>query len=210
MLGCLASVLLLAFLISCSGAKYQALFVDWDETVIETFELNSRDVSPVIDLVIKPSRVGHDFDKWEISIDENSKTIMIKATYKIKTFTVTWRHEDGSILEIDENVPWGSIPTFDGEYPISSSPLEYVYVGWDRYIDFVTNVVVYTVIREYEEYTVEFVNWDGKLLQSYNWRYNAPIIPPEDPTREGYYFIGWDTDDFIGKGEKQLLLYILR
>ena len=57
MLGCLASVLLLAFLISCSGAKYQALFVDWDETVIETFELNSRDVSPVIDLVIKPSRV---------------------------------------------------------------------------------------------------------------------------------------------------------
>ena len=45
-----------------------------------------------------------------------------------------------------------------------------------------------------ESFGVEFVNYDGSLIHEAEYDYGDNIINPEDPTREGYTFIGWDTE----------------
>lgn len=45
-------------------------------------------------------------------------------------------------------------------------------------------------------HTVEFLDYDGFVLGSQQVEYNSYATPPEDPEREGYVFVGWDTDAF--------------
>ena len=33
-------------------------------------------------------------------------------------FTITWKNDDGTVLEVDENVPKDTLPTYDGVTPI--------------------------------------------------------------------------------------------
>ena len=41
--------------------------------------------------------------------------------------TITWKNYDGSILEVDNNVPYGSMPTYDGSTPTKESDNLYKY-----------------------------------------------------------------------------------
>jgi hypothetical protein len=61
-------------------------------------------------------------------------------------FTITWKNHDDSILEIDINVPVGTLPNFDGETPIRQSTGEYTYSfsGWTPFISVVTQASTYT------------------------------------------------------------------
>lgn len=43
-------------------------------------------------------------------------------------------------------------------------------------------------------YTVIFQDWDGTALLSKNVGYGSSVSPPDDPSREGYFFLGWDKD----------------
>lgn len=42
--------------------------------------------------------------------------------------------------------------------------------------------------------TVTFVDWDGTILKTENVEIGSAAIPPTDPVRDGYNFIGWDID----------------
>ena len=43
------------------------------------------------------------------------------------SITVTWQNYDGSILEVDEDVPYGSMPSYDGETPRRDGHNHYSY-----------------------------------------------------------------------------------
>ena len=43
-------------------------------------------------------------------------------------------------------------------------------------------------------YVVQFIDYDGSLLKEQKVEEGKSAIPPTDPTREGYVFIGWDTE----------------
>lgn len=43
-------------------------------------------------------------------------------------------------------------------------------------------------------YTVTFVDYDGTILGTDKVHYGTAATAPEDPTRDGYNFAGWDTD----------------
>ena len=63
------------------------------------------------------------------------------------TYTVTWKNADGTVLETDENVAYGTTPTYDGETPTKSSGNEriaYVFTGWTPAIVPVTGDATYT------------------------------------------------------------------
>ena len=61
-------------------------------------------------------------------------------------FTVTWKNYDGSILEIDYNVEYGAMPSYDYETPVKPSDEQYDYVfkGWTPAITIVTSDQTYT------------------------------------------------------------------
>jgi hypothetical protein len=48
-------------------------------------------------------------------------------------FTITWKNDDGTVLEVDENVPKDTLPTYDGVTPIKASTAEFTYefTGWN-------------------------------------------------------------------------------
>lgn len=70
------------------------------------------------------------------------------------TYTVTWKNYDGSDLEVDTNVPKGTMPTYDGEEdpvrPGDASAPKYMFTGWDKVPMEVTSDVTY--VAQYEAY----------------------------------------------------------
>ena len=119
-----------------------------------------------------------------------------------KTYTVTWKDYDGTLLETDEGVEEGSIPHFDGQNPTRNPSAQYTYAfsGWNPEIVAVTQDVTYyaqytLTVRQYQ---VTFVNEDGTELQKGKWDYGTlPQYRGTTPTKaatEGatYLFKGWD------------------
>ena len=60
--------------------------------------------------------------------------------------TITWKNEDGTILEIDENVPYGSTPSYDGATPTKTEDgqFSYTFVGWSPVVDPTVETTEYT------------------------------------------------------------------
>lgn len=76
----------------------------------------------------------------------NSATSSSSQETVLEKFTVTWKNYDGTILEIDEQVVKGSVPTYDGIIPLknSSSDKRYIFSGWNPSISEVLEDTVYT------------------------------------------------------------------
>ncbi len=50
-------------------------------------------------------------------------------------------------------------------------------------------------------YTVEFVDYDGIILSEESVLYLSSAVEPAAPSREGYIFTGWDTDEYAAVTE---------
>ena len=76
----------------------------------------------------------------------NSATSSSSQEIVLEKFTVTWKNFDGTILEIDEQVVKGSVPTYDGIIPLktSSSDKRYIFSGWNPSVSEVLEDTVYT------------------------------------------------------------------
>ena len=122
-----------------------------------------------------------------------------------KTFTVTWKNENGLVLELDQDVLEGTMPSFEGQTPTKENDAQYNYVfsGWYPEISAVTSDVTYTATyqEELRKYTVTWLNYDGAVLETDN---NVPYgtlpeyndaTPTKDSTVEHTYtFDGWDKE----------------
>lgn len=121
---------------------------------------------------------------------------------KDKVYTVTWKNDNGDILEIDQNVKEGSVPTYDGATPEKKGDEQYSYVfsGWDREISKIYADTVYTATytSDTKKYTVVWKNYNGDVLKTdADIPYGTmPKYSGATPTREGtddisYVFAGW-------------------
>lgn len=116
------------------------------------------------------------------------------STSEVETFTVTWKVED-KVVEVDENVEKGIMPHYDGETPIKAKTAKYSYtfMDWSPKLSEVVKDVTYTA--EFKEtinqYTATFATHGGSEIASQIKNYGEMIEKPENPTREGYKFMGW-------------------
>ena len=117
-----------------------------------------------------------------------------------RTYTVTWVNEDGTVLETDENVAYGTMPVYNGETPTKASDTQYTYTfaGWTPEVSVVTGDATYTATynKTARTYTVTYTDGvDGEEVfadQDYEEQYGEAT--PEfvgTPTRTGYVFAGW-------------------
>ena len=87
--------------------------------------------------------------------------------------TITWENYDGTILEVDSNVPYGSMPNYDGETPRRESPSDYIYIfnGWDKELKPAESDVVYKA--QYDVIYNSFNPTDFKysIIESNNDKY---------------------------------------
>ena len=91
----------------------------------------------------------------------------------LRTFTVTWKNYDGTILETDENVAYGDRPVYGGETPTrpNDGATTYVFSFWSPLI---TSETVITADTTYiarfstntQTYTIRWFDGDGNLLRT--------------------------------------------
>lgn len=86
--------------------------------------------------------ISYTFIGWSPEISEVHSNKTYTAVYLENTakYTITWKNEDGTILEIDQEVPYGSVPSYDGKTPHKDGDenVNYVFNGWTPSIQNVT------------------------------------------------------------------------
>ena len=111
-------------------------------------------------------------------------TITATFTRVVNTYTITWVNYDGTELEVDENVPYGQTPAYNGEIPTKPSNAQFTYThsGWDPAVESVKGNKTYTATfsSTVNEYTVVWKNDDGTVLETDN---NVPY--GTTPTYDG-------------------------
>ena len=92
------------------------------------------------------------------------------AVWQVKTYTVTWKDWNGTVLETDTDVEYNSDPRYDGKNPTRAADAQYTYTfkGWDKPLEKVTKDVTYTAVYEetINKYTVTWKNDDGSVLRT--------------------------------------------
>ena len=127
-------------------------FVDDDgETVLHTQEAAYGETivySGTTPTKAATAQYTYTFAGW----DPELATVTGDATYKAKynavvnTYTITWKNDDGTVLETDLNVEYGATPSYDGEAPTKAATAQYTYTfaGWDPTPAAVTGDATYT------------------------------------------------------------------
>ena len=157
---------------------------------------------------------GYKFLGWATTPNGNveyqpNKKVFVDATgdnnlyavWQVKTYTVTWKNWNGTVLETDTDVEYNSDPSYDGKNPTRAADAQYTYTfkGWDKPLEKVTKDVTYTAVYEetINKYTVTWKNDDGSVLRTdKNVEYGTMPNYGANPTKAAdaqytYTFKGW-------------------
>lgn len=108
------------------------------------------------------------------AINSHSTTADSSTNY---LFSVTWKNWDGTVLETDTNVLFGTIPEYNGDIPSKKSENNNIYYnefdGWDKEISKVLDNVIYTAKYKmvYVKYNINFYDYKNDFLGSSSYNY---------------------------------------
>ena len=105
-----------------------------------------------------PTKAGHTFNGWYTDATGGTKVGVAGASYTpeanttlyaqwtANTYTVTWKNHDGTVLETDTGVTYGTAPAYNGATPQKAEDENFTYTfnGWSPALEAVTGDAEYT------------------------------------------------------------------
>ena len=141
----------------------------------------------------KPTRKGYTFKGWDKEIPETmpAENITVKAQWEINQYTITFDTNGGSeIAPITQD--------YGTEITAPDNPIRkgYTFKGWDKEIPETMPAENMTVKAQWEinQYTIAFDTNGGSEIAPITQDYGTEITAPDNPTRKGYTFKGWDKE----------------
>ena len=163
-----------------------------------TFDTDGgTEVSPIIQnyntVIIKPSdptKKGYSFTGWDKEIPGTmpAENIVVKALWQINQYTITFDTDGGTAVEpitqdYNTAITKPSDPTKDGS----------IFAGWDKEIPALMPAENVTVKALWNKlYTITFDTDGGSEVKAVTAVSGTAISAPEDPTKTGYTFAGWN------------------
>ncbi len=94
------------------------------------------------------AQYSYTFAGWTPEVVAVNGDATYKATFNktLRSYTVTWKNENGDVLETDASVDYGTTPVFNGVTPKKDGDEQYTYTfaDWDPHVSTVKGNVIYT------------------------------------------------------------------
>ena len=153
----------------------------------------TQDYGTEITAPADPTRKGYTFKGWDKEIPETmpADNITVKAQWEINQYTITFDTNGGSeIAPITQD--YGTKITA----PDNPTRKGYTFKGWDKEIPETMPADNITVKAQWEinQYTITFDTNGGSEIAPITQDYGTKITAPDNPTRKGYTFKGWDKE----------------
>ena len=153
----------------------------------------TQDYGTEIAAPANPTRKGYTFKGWDKEIPEAmpSENITVKAQWEINQYTIAFDTNGGSeIVPITQD--YGTEITA----PDNPTRKGYTFKGWDKEIPEAMPAENITVKAQWEinQYTIAFDTNGGSEIAPITQDYGTEITAPDNPTRKGYTFKGWDKE----------------
>ncbi|MBQ3497086.1 MAG: InlB B-repeat-containing protein, partial [Oscillospiraceae bacterium] len=190
-----------------TAEKYTVTFVDHDGTVISAGEYFYGDaITPPQDPVrASDAYADYIFRGWSLVPEAVKKDVTYTAQYIVipKSYTVMYYNHDGRLLHLG-SYHYGDVvhqPTVTSAPESENEKLyTYVHAGWgENFSETCTGSATYEAVfeKDYVEYDVTFVDYDGSILSAQTYHYGDAIAAPASPSRSAdnthsYTFAGWD------------------
>ena len=139
------------------------------------------------------TREGYTFKGWDKEIPKTmpAENITVKAQWEINQYTIAFDTNGGSeITPITQD--YGTKITA----PDKPTRKGYTFKGWDKEIPETMPAENITVKAQWEinQYTITFDTNGGSEIAPITQDYGTEITVPDNPTRKGYAFRGWDKE----------------
>ena len=188
---------------SSSTRQYTITWVDGNGDTLKTDEVDYGDTpeySGSTPTKAATAQYSYTFTGWSPTIVPVVGTATYTATFDsvTRTYTIVWQNYDGTTLETDEQVPYGSTPSYNGSQPQKSTDNMYSYsfYDWDPAITSVTGNATYTATftRIGRVYSVTFVLSGGAIREGEDFdEYTCGVekLLPVHVYKSGASFGGW-------------------
>lgn len=162
-------------------------FVDYDGKVLLSYEIlyGEKGYFPA-----NPTRKDYDFVKWSETLDKVTDDITVTPIYEKQKITVTIISNVTNEVIFEFEVFKNS----DVDLPTPPEVYGYKFVSWEGNYKNVTSNIKIKACYEEIYYNIKFTDEDGNVLLEQNVYWFEDIEYPEEQEKEGYVFVGWDTD----------------
>ena len=188
--------------------KYTVTWKNYDGSILEVDEGVLENSFPSYDGVTPAKVSSNQYDYMFTGWSPDAGTLVTSNLVFVATFeeinrsyTITWKDEDGTILKVDENVPYGSVPKYKGETPKKSQTESevYTFASWSPEVKEVEGDATYvaTYTSSPRKYNITWKNDDGSVLHNEEVAYGSvPSYTLDTPTKDSttqyqYTFDSW-------------------
>ncbi|MDG0889488.1 InlB B-repeat-containing protein [Paracholeplasma manati] len=148
-----------------------------------------------------PIQTGYSFEGWYTDVALTQaynvstpvvQSLQLYAKWIINEYTITFNSDGGSsVSPITQNYNTAVVapadPTREG----------YSFTGWSQAVpaNMPANNLTLTAQWSINQYTITFDSNEGSAISAITQDFGTSVSAPLNPTREGYLFLGWFTDD---------------